>query len=118
MAAIQSCYSSPIAYMATKISCQMKTLGRAALKVKKLARPDFAGITAIASNQISDETIGDLACAVHSSISDRREVFPGQKIEVQATVGIEELRCTGGAGETTTPVRKRQVEVVARGPTD
>jgi hypothetical protein len=118
MAATQSCYSSPIAYMATKISCQRKTLGRAALKVKKLARPDFTGITAIASNQISDETVGDLACAVHSSINDRQKVFPGQKMAGQAKVGIEELRCTGGAGETTTPDRRRQVEVVAGGPTD
>jgi hypothetical protein len=44
--------------------------------------------------------------------------FPEQKIAGHAKVGIEELRCTGGAGETTTPARKRQVEVVAYGPTD
>jgi len=59
-----------------------------------------------------------LANTVHSSIVDRQEAFPEQKIAGQATVGIEELRCTGGSGETTTPARKRQVEVVAVGPTD
>jgi len=59
-----------------------------------------------------------LACAVHSSIGDRREVFPWQKIAGHAAVGIEELRCTGGAGETATSGRERPVEVVARGPTD
>ena len=44
--------------------------------------------------------------------------IPQQKIAGYATVGIKELRCTGGAGETTTRGRKRQVEVVGRGPTD
>jgi len=65
-----------------------------------------------------DEEERCLACIVQSPIVNRQEVFPGQKIVEQATVGIEELRCTGGAGETTTPGRKRQGEVVARGPTD
>jgi hypothetical protein len=44
--------------------------------------------------------------------------FPQEMIAEHGTVGIEELRCTGGAGETTTPARKRQVEVVFHGPTD
>jgi hypothetical protein len=44
--------------------------------------------------------------------------FPRQKIAGHAAVGIEELRCTGGACETTTQAEKRQVEVVASGPTD
>jgi len=55
---------------------------------------------------------------VHSSIEDRQEVFLQQKIIEHATVGNKELRCTGGADEITTPGRKRQVEVVAHGPTD
>jgi hypothetical protein len=40
---------------------------------------------------------------VQSSIEDRLESFLKEKIAGHAKVGIEELRCTGGAGETTTP---------------
>jgi hypothetical protein len=75
-------------------------------------------MAATALIQTTEEAIGFLACTVHSSIGDRQEVFPQQKIAGHAAVGIEELRCTGGAGETTTPAGKRQVEVVARGSTD
>jgi hypothetical protein len=57
-----------------------------------------------------------LYCA--QSNREQTRSFPEQKIAEKATVGIEELRCTGGDGETTTPGRKRQGEVVTRGPTD
>ena len=50
---------------------------------------------------------------MHSSISDRQEVFSREMIVGHAAVGIQELRCTGGAGETTIPV-----EVVAHSPAD
>jgi hypothetical protein len=40
---------------------------------------------------------------VQSSIGDRQQGFFKEKIAGHAKVGIEELRCTGGAGETTTP---------------
>ena len=43
-----------------------------------------------------------LACTVQSSIGDRHQGFFKEKIAGHAKVGIEELRCTGGAGETTT----------------
>jgi hypothetical protein len=68
--------------------------------------------------QIPDVATGVLACAVQSSIEHRQEVFSEEMIVGHAAVGIKELRCTGGAGETTTPARKRQVEVVAHSPTD
>jgi len=57
---------------------------------------------------------------MHSAPFNKRQTrgFPRKKIAGHAAVGIEELRCTVGAGETTTPARKRQVEVVERGPTD
>jgi hypothetical protein len=44
--------------------------------------------------------------------------FLEKKIIGHGTVGNHELRCTGGADEITTPVKKRQVEVVAQGPAD
>jgi hypothetical protein len=44
-----------------------------------------------------------LACTVQSSIEDRQQGFFKEKIAEHAKDGIEELRCTGGAGETTTP---------------
>jgi hypothetical protein len=69
-------------------------------------------------NQGWNEGVRDLACAMHGSIGDRQEVSPWEKIVGPGTVGIEELRCTGGAGETTTPAGRRQVEVVGRGSTD
>ena len=40
---------------------------------------------------------------MQSSIGDRQEGFLKENIAGHAKVGIEELRCTGGAGETTTP---------------
>jgi hypothetical protein len=55
---------------------------------------------------------------VQSSIGDGQEGFLKEKIAGHAKVGIEELKCTDGAGETTTAARKRQAEVLAHGPTD
>jgi hypothetical protein len=55
---------------------------------------------------------------MHSPIGDRQESLLKEKIAGHAKVGIGEFRCTGGAGETTTPAKKQQVEVVAHGPTD
>jgi hypothetical protein len=43
--------------------------------------------------------------------------FPEQKIAEQATVGIEELRCTGRCGRNKTPSHNTTGEAVARGPT-
>jgi hypothetical protein len=55
---------------------------------------------------------------MRSAEFNRRQTrgFPEQKITGQATDGIVELRCTGGAGETTTSARRRQV--VGFDPTD
>jgi hypothetical protein len=57
---------------------------------------------------------------MHGAGFNRRQTggFLQEKIVGHVAVGIEELRCTGGADEITTLARKRQVEVVAYGPTD
>jgi len=55
---------------------------------------------------------------VQGSIEDRQSVFFQEKIVGHATVGNDELRCTGGADEITIPVTRRQVEVVRYGPAD
>jgi hypothetical protein len=44
--------------------------------------------------------------------------FPEQKIAEQATVGIEELRCTGRRWRNHNPRRKTTGGSGARGPTD
>jgi hypothetical protein len=51
---------------------------------------------------------------MHGAEFNRRQTggFLQERIVGHATVGIEELRCTGGADEITT-ARERQVEVVA-----
>jgi hypothetical protein len=41
------------------------------------------------------------------SIGDTQQGFLKENIAGHAEVGIEELRCTGGAGETTTPYNDR-----------
>jgi len=43
--------------------------------------------------------------------------FPEQKIAEQATVGIEELRCTGGAGVHNRQAENDRGSGFARGPT-
>jgi len=55
---------------------------------------------------------------VQGSIEDRQAVFFQEKIVGHATVGNDELRCTGRADEITILVKRRQVEVVAYGPAD
>ncbi len=65
-----------------------------------------------------DEEQRCLACIVQSPIVNRQEVFPGQKIGEQATVGIQELGCNGGAGECTTAADNRLREVGARAGTE
>ena len=104
--------------MATGSTCLRKNLERATLKGKKLAASRRRREHCRRVESDARRANKSLACTMHSSIGDRQEVFPEEKIAGQATVGIEESRCTGGAGETTTPARERQVEVVARGPMD
>jgi hypothetical protein len=88
------------------------------LKRKKLARFGFAGMATRAPNPFSEEAGRVLAWMVQGSIEDRQTVFLQEKITGHATVGNDELRCTGGADEITIPVERRQVEVVAYGPAD
>jgi hypothetical protein len=88
------------------------------LKRKKLERPGFARIAARAPNPSSEEARRVLAWMVQGSMEDRQAVFFQEKIVGHATVGNDELRCTGGADEATIPVKRRQVEVVAYGPAD
>ena len=88
------------------------------MKRKKLARPGFARISTRAPNPFSEETRRVLAWMVQGSIEDRQAVFFQEKIVGHATVGNDELRCTGDADEITIPVKRRQVKVVAYGPAD
>jgi nucleoid-associated protein YgaU len=104
--------------MATKITHQLCDLQREALKRKKLARPGFAGIATRAPNPFSEQARRVLAWMVQGSIEDTQAVFFQEKIVGHATVGNDELRCTGRADEITIPVKTRQVEVVACGPAD
>jgi hypothetical protein len=76
-----------------------------ALKRKKLARPGFEGIATRAPNPFSEEAERLLAWMVQGSIEDRQAVFLQEKIVGHATVGNDELRCTGGADEITTSVK-------------
>lgn len=48
----------------------------------------------------ADETTGSLECFETSAKCDRHGIFFWKIMAGHATVGIEALRCTGGAGET------------------
>ncbi len=89
--------------MATKLASLWKNLGGFALNKKKLAafrvRRDRCRCIKSDVRWVS----GVLACTVQSSVGDRHQGFFKEKIAGHAKVGIEELRCTDGAGETTTP---------------
>jgi hypothetical protein len=109
-------------YMVTEETSLRKMAATGGLKGKKMAEPSCLHKPVLRHSAAvyfdGDGVARVLASTMHSSIGDRREVFPWQKMAGHAAVGIEELRCTGGAGETATLGRERPEEVVARGPTD
>ena len=89
--------------MATKLASWWKNLGRFALNKKKLAasrvrRDRCRGIK-------SDVRRGKWSFGMHGAEFNRGQTkgFLKENIVGHAKVDIEELRCTGGAGETTTP---------------
>jgi hypothetical protein len=105
--------SLALAELDTQKTFLRKTAGNGALKAKKMAasRLRCNHSRRLESDSGCDSRSFGMCCA-QFNIGQTRG-FSREMIVGHAAVGIQELRCTGGAGETTIPV-----EVVAHSPAD